>query len=147
MGLDGVELVIEVEEAFDTRIPDKVVTGIRTPGELFDFLSGSGFKAMPIGPCLSQAVFNRLRRAIVAEFDVDRILVKPPANITKKIPQFIVGARRKSLLRRLDFPRPSPLLTTTHWFRRDYGTFVELAEDLLARSYGLCRRSGRVEPR
>jgi acyl carrier protein len=144
MGLDSVELVIEVEEAFDTPIPDEVAARMRTPGDIFDYLAGSGFKATPIGPCLSQAVFNRVRRAIVAEFDVDRLDVKPGAAIAKTIPQFLVSARRKSLLKRLNFRRPSPLLADAHWFRRDYGTFGELAKDILARNYGVLAEEAGV---
>jgi len=124
MGLDSVELVIEVEQAFDTPIPDEAAGRMRTPGDIFDYLAGAGFEAMPVGPCLSQAVFNRLRRAIVAEFDVDRLKVKPRTTITRTIPQFVVSARRKSLLKRLKFRRPSPLLADGNWFRRDYGTLA-----------------------
>jgi acyl carrier protein len=148
MGLDSVELLVEVEEAFDTPVPDAAAAVMKTPGDLFDFLSGAGFKSVPVGPCLSQAVFNRLRRAIVTEFDVERIRVRPTANITKVIPQFLIGARRRDLLQRLDFRRPSPILTQGRWLRRDYGTFRDLAEGILARNYGvLAEEAGVWNPR
>lgn len=148
MGLDGVELVVEIEEAFDTPIPDEAAAGMRTPGDLFHYLAESAFKATAAGPCLSQAVFNRLRRGVVAEFDVDRSDVRPRAGIVKTIPQFLVRARRRSLLRRLAFRRPSPLLADANWFRREYGTFGDLARDFLARNYGvLAEEAGFWNPR
>jgi acyl carrier protein len=36
MGLDSVELVLEVEKAFKITIPDKEATQIRSVGELYD---------------------------------------------------------------------------------------------------------------
>jgi len=147
MGLDSVELLIEIEEAFDISIPDEAAVKMRTPGDIFGYLAGSSFRAMPIGPCLSQAVFNRLRRAIVAEFGDGRFGMKPKMEIIRSIPQFLVGARRKSLLKRLDFRRPTPILADTNWFRHDYGTFGDLAMDILARNYGtLAQEAGAWNP-
>lgn len=148
MGLDGIDLLMEVEESFDTPIPDGAAKGMRTPGDMFDHLSRSGFAATPVGPCLAQAVFNRLRRAVVAEFRVDRKKVTPRTVITQAVPRFVYGARRKSLVKRLDFRRPPPLLASMNWFRRNYGTFGDLAGEILARNYGvLAEQAGAWNPR
>lgn len=42
MGLDGVELVLEIEESFETRIPDEVAEQIRTVRNLVDWLMANG---------------------------------------------------------------------------------------------------------
>lgn len=148
MGLDSVELLIEVEEAFDTPIPDKAAAKMTTPGHLFDFVADSGFKATPLGPCLSQAVFNRLRRAIMAEFGIDRAKVRPRAVITKTTPRIVYRERRNSLLKRLGFRRPSRILADPNWFRRDYGTYGDLSRDILARNYGvLAEEAGFWNPK
>jgi hypothetical protein len=147
MGLHTAKLFLEIEEAFDQSIPNATVATMRTPGDIFGYLADSSFKAMPIGPYLSQAVSNRLNRAIVAEFGEGRFGVKPKMVITRSIPQFLVGARRKSLLKRLDFRRPSPILAGANWFRHDYGTFGDLAQDILARNYGaLAQEAGFWNP-
>ena len=62
MGLDGVELVLAIEDAFGVAISDEEATAMATPGEMVDFLvgrvSGSAVKG-----CLEQRAFYRIRRA------------------------------------------------------------------------------------
>jgi hypothetical protein len=137
MGLDAVELITEIEDSFDVPIPEKVSLTLRTPGDVFDYLLEAGLKAMPRGPCLSHALFNRVRRAVVDEFQVQRGAVKPKAEITKLIPQFRIRERRTRLFKRLALRKPPPIIADRTWIRRDFGTFGQLAKEILARNYAL----------
>ncbi len=63
MGLEGVELVMNVEEAFGIRISDQDASEVRTVGQCCDLieriLSRGGQE-----PCSTGATFYRLRRAL-----------------------------------------------------------------------------------
>jgi acyl carrier protein len=55
MGLDSVELVLEIEEAFGCRISDAQAEKMRTPGHIIDWLmteqaSGRLFSTPPLAP-------------------------------------------------------------------------------------------------
>ena len=62
MGLDTVELVMDVEESFDIEIPDDDAQQIVTVGDLFEFIKSKTDLA-PAGTCLTAATFYDIRRA------------------------------------------------------------------------------------
>ena len=77
MGLDGVQIVMGVEEFFGIAIPNKMAREIRTPGMLVDFIA-SVVETTPAEVCVSQQVFYRLRRgfkrqiaALATDVDLD----------------------------------------------------------------------------
>jgi hypothetical protein len=61
MGLDGVEIIMGVEETFGMEIPNDVGNRIRTPGELVDYIASQVATSTP-ETCLTQQLFYRLRR-------------------------------------------------------------------------------------
>ena len=63
MGLDVVELVMEVEEAFDVQIPDSSAAGVTTLGQLHALVKELSVPR-PSGACATHVAFNTLRRAI-----------------------------------------------------------------------------------
>lgn len=63
MGLELVELLLEVERRFDVRISDREAEGIRTGRDLVDYLDRR-LRADQPGPCLSQRAFYSLRGAL-----------------------------------------------------------------------------------
>ena len=63
MGLDIVEYVMNVEEAFGVMIPDADAERIRTVRMLVDYLHDRAFVPAP-GACLTQRAFYHLRRAV-----------------------------------------------------------------------------------
>ena len=71
MGLDFVELVMEVEETFGFTIPDEDVAGLDTVGKLYDYIWENRFASRSPG-CLSSVVFYRLRRALMSVTGVAR---------------------------------------------------------------------------
>jgi len=76
MGLDFVEYMIAIEDAFDIAIPDSDVALLDTPGELVDYLC-ERLSTGPNGPPLVQTVFSRLRTALASELDVPRSAISP----------------------------------------------------------------------
>lgn len=71
MGLDLVEFVLAVEDAFGLAIPDKDAENLVTPGLLVDYLQ-SRLAPSPDVPCLHQRAFYRLRRAGMKVLDRPR---------------------------------------------------------------------------
>lgn len=67
MGLDAVEIVLEVEEIFDVTIPDDRASKMRTVGDLYEFLIEATKKSpCQNNICLSAATFYALRRSVQA---------------------------------------------------------------------------------
>lgn len=84
MGLDTVELVMEVEETFGIAIPDADAEKIATVGALHRYVVAKlGLDASPRARsrCPSQAAFHRLRRALVEGLGVERSIVRPDSTM------------------------------------------------------------------
>jgi acyl carrier protein len=111
MGLDSVELVIEVEESFGIKIPDQEASEIITVGDLLECVMRKlGHEESRI--CLSSAAFYALRSALMNTFGVSRSSVRPASQVEEFLP---IASRRRdwewlgqSLGMRLpDLQRPS----------------------------------------
>lgn len=63
MGLDTVELILEVEEAFEISIPDEHASRMLTVGDLHDFILAHSSLASGEAICLSAFAYRRLLRA------------------------------------------------------------------------------------
>jgi hypothetical protein len=133
MGLDTVELVMEVEEEFGITIPDEDAEKISTVGQLYAYvLERLSFFATT--PCLSGALFYRLRRVLIRLHHVDRSGVRPAARIDELVG---LADRRRvwAEFRRvtaLDIPR----LRRPPWLVR--GITVALAFCFVVLLVGLC---------
>lgn len=147
-GSDATDLIGEIEDAFDVSIEDSVAATLVTPGKVFDYLLSTSLHSVPRGACLSHALFNRVRRAILVEFQVKRQEVKPKTPIAELIPQFRIRTRRMAFFKRLSLRRPPPIIVDRHWFKRNYGTFGDLTKDILAWNYGaLAEEAGAWNPK
>jgi hypothetical protein len=61
MGLESVEILLQVEAVFSIRIPDDLARTVRTPADLVAII----MRRIPIAHspvCLSQRLFYKLRR-------------------------------------------------------------------------------------
>ena len=65
MGLDAVELIMAVEEAFDIEIPDREAEKLGTVGQMYAFIVNK-LAFDQSRRCLSSAVFYRARQALRA---------------------------------------------------------------------------------
>ncbi|HZX31307.1 MAG TPA: hypothetical protein VFF03_08160 [Rhodocyclaceae bacterium] len=82
MGLDGVELLLAVEEEFDIAIDDADAAALLTPRMLADYVVaclGNGDQKK--SRCLTQAGFYRIRSVLVRQFGASRNAVRPDSPI------------------------------------------------------------------
>lgn len=83
MGLEGVELVMEVEEAFGIVIADEEAERTRTVGQLFELVVS---KLSSSQGCASMVAFNRLRRGLHTVFGTPRREVSPHTALDQVLP-------------------------------------------------------------
>jgi acyl carrier protein len=85
MGLDGVEVVIAIEEAFDISITDEEASEVRTVGELKSLiLRRLAIKETSV--CWNQRAFHRLRRSAQELFGVERRRFRPELALEEIVP-------------------------------------------------------------
>jgi acyl carrier protein len=86
MGLDGVELVMAVEEEFKIAIPDSDAFEADTVGKLVDAVH-SRLRQNVEEPCPSQQGFYLLRKELMTELGLARSAVKPDSELDNLIPK------------------------------------------------------------
>jgi hypothetical protein len=87
MGLDSVELVIRIEEAFSIQIPDRVAPELTTPKKVTDFiLTQVGESQAPL-PCLSQKAFYMLRRGFIHHLSLPRRQFRVDTTLREIVPE------------------------------------------------------------
>ncbi len=85
MGLEGVEIVMAVEESFGITIADKEAEKIRTPRALIELVCLK-VAVSDQAHCISQRAFHRVRRAIMGTFGVPRNDIRPDAKLEQLVP-------------------------------------------------------------
>lgn len=68
MGLDSVELLMEVEDAFGIHIPDRIAEKILTVGDFYEVV-WEQMRERDNSKCKSQMLFYRFRKAVQTAFD------------------------------------------------------------------------------
>ncbi len=96
MGLEGIEILMEVEEAFDITIEDAEAEKSSTPGQLIDVVMSKVAHADAAG-CLTQRAFNRLRAVLLSQLPLKRRDIAPSARMAELVPR----TEREPLLQRL----------------------------------------------
>jgi acyl carrier protein len=86
MGLDGVEIVMAVEDAFDIQIEDSEAARILTPRSLIDYVMNKVNTANST-ICLTQSAFNLLRKSFIRHGDLKRSQLKPAAKLSALLPR------------------------------------------------------------
>jgi hypothetical protein len=112
MGLDIIELVMNIEETFGVVIPDDQAERMKTLGDTHRvLLLKTGLRPDP--PCLSGVTFYRVRRALL-QLGVPRQGVRPRAGLGELLP----GKNRRVLWERFRQalgPLRLPALTRPGW--------------------------------
>jgi acyl carrier protein len=85
MGLDLVELEMEIEDAFDIKIADEEYVGLETVGQVFDYLCHR-LNAQAAQACTTQSTFYRLRAAMIQTLGLDRHLLRPDVALDALLP-------------------------------------------------------------
>lgn len=88
MGLDFVEIVMEVEEAFNIKIRDDDVVELRTVGDFQHYICAQ-FEAKKSQRCASTTAFLRLRRALMAAAGIDRKEIRLESSVPELVPSSI----------------------------------------------------------
>ncbi len=86
MGLDGVELVMAVEEKFGIAISDEEAQEMRTVGDMYQCVMNK-VAISDRASCLTQKAFHLLRRAARELFDVPRNQFRPDTQLNKIVPR------------------------------------------------------------
>lgn len=92
IGLDGIELIMAVEETFGIEIADEDAQEILTVGQLWDYVCAR-VAFVPTKSCVTAKAFYRLRRALIATTQVWRRGIRPDSLLE---PFFPTRTRRDS---------------------------------------------------
>lgn len=112
MGLDGLELIMAIEEKFGIAIPDQDAEKIRTPRALIEYVERS-LKDADERVCPSQRAFYRLRRAFGNEFQIRRKTITPETSLSSLFPALTRRTDWQRLRLELESGRVSPY--TPYW--------------------------------
>lgn len=96
MGLDGVELVMELEERFQIAIPDADAADLRTPRNVIDYIYKRVTHASD-PTCLTQRAFYRVRQALIQVLGIPRGTIVRDARLEHLVPR----QRRRALWKAL----------------------------------------------
>ena len=83
MGLDAVELILEIEDKFGVNIHDAEAEKIRTVGDLFEFLNR---RLAYQSSCPGMTLFHRIRKRLVEVLEVDRCQIRPSTRLDELLP-------------------------------------------------------------
>lgn len=86
MGLDGVEIVMKVEETFDITIADKEAEKCLTPGQLIDLVMNKVGRT-DHAACLTQRAFHRLRASLMERLGLKRNQIRPETRLAELFPR------------------------------------------------------------
>ena len=105
MGLEMVELVMEVEERFGVRLPEIDAYGMRTLGDLHEVLvQQSGRRKRP--DCPTRTVFYRLRGALGHVLGIEAHELRPSTAVLPLLGTWRRGRTWRRVQRRLEWKLP-----------------------------------------
>lgn len=115
MGLDTVELVMEIEDAFSIKIPDDEASHMGTVGDVFDYIVKNTNVSTNSSTCLSAVAFYSLRRAANSLGAKDRL--RPKDSTLTILPdsnrqEFWSQLQNRSELKLPPLRRPDWMVTT-----------------------------------
>ncbi len=96
MGLEGVEIVMKVEETFDIAIEDSEAEKTVTPGLLIELVLSKVGRTSD-ATCLTQRAFHRLRASLMRQFGLKRNQIKPENMLASLFPR----STRKEQIRQI----------------------------------------------
>jgi hypothetical protein len=92
MGLDGVELILAVEDAFQITITDEEAGTVVTVGDLHDLVIAK-LHSQDCGRCLTSAAFYRTRQGIAEPLGIAQRDIRPSTSLDAILPR---SGRRQS---------------------------------------------------
>ena len=109
MGLDLVELVMDVEDEFSIAVDDHDASRLETVGQLFDYVVEALRRKAPwVGaPCHSARCFYEVRRRLLDDRSVRQVRVRPDTTFNELANEGEARGVLKRLTRALELPMPS----------------------------------------
>jgi acyl carrier protein len=120
MGLDGVEIVMKVEETFDIVIENSEAETTVTPGQLIELILSKVGRTSHAA-CLTQRAFYRLRAALVGRLGFARDQLKPDTSLAHVFPRMARKERVREILatvglqKQIEFVRPARVIHSIWW--------------------------------
>jgi hypothetical protein len=115
MGLEGVELILRFEEAFEISIPDSAVERFVTPKDVIDFIY-TQVPATDETSCLTQRAFYFLRRHFIQHLQIKRRYFRPTQSLDLLLPL----ENRKAVWKELESKIGTALPMRKGFFNRSY---------------------------
>ena len=118
MGLDGVELIMAIEEEFQIAISDAEASESETVGKMVDVVHAR-LRHCATDPCPSQHGFYVLRKCLMEQFGLTRSEVKPNSVLAELVPEEGRPAAWDTFMRNLTGDKDtSPVLVRPKWLNR-----------------------------
>jgi len=114
MGLDSVELLVEVEKTFDIEIPDAEAEKIATVGDFYEAVWDK-IKDKTNNKCLSAMLFYRFRMFLSKRYPFPLKDFKPEANLNDLIPKEFRKEQWKEIQEDFDYELPD--LALPQWLQ------------------------------
>jgi len=86
MGLDGIELIMAMEEEFDILLPDDELNKVRTVDDLYKLIKARR-QGITTEICLSHHMFNKVRRALMNNYQLKRSQIKGGIRLLDLVPE------------------------------------------------------------
>jgi acyl carrier protein len=121
MSLDTVELIMEIEDAFEIRITENSSEKMETVGDVYQYVLDQQKNQLGQQPavCLTAVTFYKLRRMLTAELGLDRGQLRPDSSTYAILPTENRGQQWARLEKALQLKLPelamSPLLGNLCW--------------------------------
>jgi hypothetical protein len=131
MGLEGIEIVLAVEETFGIAIPDAEASRMQTPAELIAFIEAH-VPTVYSRECLTQQLFYRLRRGFRSTIPSLSAPFKPDTqlrDVVSKDDWPVIWGKVRAAVGDSNWPRDIPW---PGWFRDGAKTVRQLIWHLVA---------------
>jgi len=86
MGLEAVEIVMQVEEGFGIAIKDSDAEKMVTPHDLIEQIMNQAGRTGRV-PCLKQRAFHRIRASLMRRFGLKREQIRLETRLTEVVPR------------------------------------------------------------
>jgi hypothetical protein len=145
MSLDMAEFVLNIEEAFELRIPDRDAERLHSPRNLIDYLH-SRLPRSTQSHCLSLRAFFAIRGECRQRWHIPRSQIRPSALLLSVLPQkdpHEAWAKIGQSLKITNWPRIRDPAWGRWWFRHQrVDTFADAARYLLRNAPGKFKPEG-----
>lgn len=130
MGLERLELVIAIEDRFQTRLTDSEAEQIQTVGELYKFLRVR-IQKHHAGRCTTASMFYAIRQILETDFSVTRAVIRPNSMLDDLLPQTKRSRFWRTVQRQVSGDLPGLIRSTRlQWHRDQFPETLRTVGDL-----------------